>query len=239
MSFPFIGAARRARHPANLIRGGLPRRGRPTGGRGGARCPRVVVPELSLHAMRNVQARDYLCDQHGLIMSPLKALVPDESLYELLLIQPSGKITAGSDGVRNSDAATAAGKFKDFLIRASNLKVDLAVAPEYSCPWVVVEESINAGRVPGEGALWLLGCESITPEGLAELAGRCGGVKWVYEPVAATATAKFLDPVYYLFRASDVSGRSQVVALVQFKGQLMSDHKSYIERDNQTSAILF
>jgi hypothetical protein len=187
---------------------------------------------LTVHAMHNVQAKDYLRDKHGLTTSPLKALVPDESLYELLLIQPSGRVMAGGDGVRNNDAAEATGKFNAFLTLASNSKVDLAITPEYSCPWGVIEESINEGRVPEEGTLWLLGCESITPEGLAELADRCGGVKWIYEPVVATAAAKFLDPVCYLFRASDISGRSHVVALVQFKGQPMSDHASYIERDN-------
>lgn len=182
--------------------------------------------------MDNVQAKDYLRDKYGLTISPLKALVPDASHYELLLIQPSGKITAGGDGVRNSDATAATDKFNAFLTLAYNSKVDLAITPEYSCPWRVVEESINDGRFPEEGALWLLGCESITPEGLAELAGRCSGVKWVYEPITATATAKFLDPVCYLFRATDSSGWSHVVALVQFKGQTMSDHASYIERDN-------
>ena len=173
----------------------------------------------------------------GWSLVDLRALVPDEALYSVMFIQPSGALAAGDAGVKNFDAKAAAVKYRRFLALAANKKADLAVTPEYSCPWRVVAEAVKSvgskkPTLPPEGAVWVLGCESITPGELDALAARCGGATWLYDKLQPTATAKFLDPVCYLFWALDEEKQSRLVALVQFKGQSMSDHSKYLERDN-------
>lgn len=181
--------------------------------------------------MENIYINNLLTAR-GLQMSPLNALHPDESLYSILLIQPLDSVAACNESVKCPELLPYTQKYSEFLKLAVEEGADLVLAPEYSCPWPIVEESILLERFPAEGALWVLGCESITPIQLAELTARHGNIIWLHEDVRQRPGSHFLDPVCYFFRATDASGESHVVAAVQFKGQPMSDHSTYLERDN-------
>jgi hypothetical protein len=68
----------------------------------------------------------------GLGSPSLRALIPNEDNYSVLLMQPQGQIEISTAGVRHQDRARAEKQFRSFLDNAYETKVDLAVTPEYS-----------------------------------------------------------------------------------------------------------
>lgn len=181
--------------------------------------------------MKNVFIDDELSNL-GLSIIPLNILHPDERLYNLLLIQPGENVVISSEFVRNENPRSAKSKYSDFLRLGRSSDVDLALSPEYSCPWEVIEKLIDNEEVPNPGKIWVLGCESIKPDELDDLAQRCEGVVWIYERENRDQDRKFLDPVCYIFRAVDSDGKRRIVFVVQFKGQAMADPTHNLERDN-------
>jgi len=181
--------------------------------------------------MKNVFIDDELSNR-SLSIIPLNILHPDERLYNLLLIQPGENVVISSEFIRNENPRSAKSKYTDFFRLARSSDVDLALSPEYSCPWEIVEESIKNDQVPSAGKLWVLGCESIKPAELDELAGRCSKAVWIYERGIGEPHRNFLDPVCYIFRARDSQNNSRVVVVVQFKSQPMADKVHNLERDN-------
>ncbi|MFX0198388.1 MAG: hypothetical protein ACFFCW_19895 [Candidatus Hodarchaeota archaeon] len=181
--------------------------------------------------MENVLIDDELSNR-SLSIIPLNILHPDERLYNLLLIQPGENVAVSSEFVRNENPQSTKWKYTYFLRLARSSDVDLALSPEYSCPWEVIEELIENEEIPNPGKIWVLGCESIKPDELDDLAQRCEGVVWIYERENRDQDRKFLDPVCYIFRAVDSDGNSRIVFVVQFKGQAMADPKYNLERDN-------
>src|ERR1041385_4173040 len=67
----------------------------------------------------------------------------------------------GANGVQGRDRNLAARQFSGFLHRAVTTHSDLVVTPDYSMPWDCLVSAISEGRVPEDGKLWALGCESI------------------------------------------------------------------------------
>jgi hypothetical protein len=181
--------------------------------------------------MRNVLIDDELPAKGLTSVVRLRALVPDTTRYSVMFIQPSGVVSACGEFIKNADENAAKLKHLSFLRLASAEHADLVVAPEYSCPWAVVEDAIGGGVLPDEGALWVLGCESITVDELRALMGRLTSVKWICEDIPAWAGGKFLDPVCYLFYANDNEGESHLVCVVQFKGEPMSASATLIEQE--------
>jgi hypothetical protein len=98
----------------------------------------------------------------GLCAPVLNVLVPNESNYKALLMQPHGVIEASAAGVHNRDRNLAHLQFGKFLDDARETQADLAVTPEYSMPWKTLVAAIKQGIVPAKGSFWALGCESIT-----------------------------------------------------------------------------
>jgi len=158
----------------------------------------------------------------------LSVLVPNETNYRVLLLQPHGQITAGTDGVKNRDRDLALSQFGGFLDQARNTHSDLVVTPEYSMPWEALVNAITEGRVPVEGKLWALGCESIRYaelEGLKEQLAPFAEL--VYEPLDPDPE-RFLDPLAYVFLAPRVdNNESKIVVLVQFKTYPMGDNNHF------------
>lgn len=181
--------------------------------------------------MRNVLIDDELPAKGLTSVVRLRALVPDSTRYSVMFIQPRGEVSACGEFIKNADEGTAKLKYLSFLRLASAEHADLVVTPEYSCPWSIVEEAINAGTLPDEGGLWVLGCESIAVDDLRALMGRLPSVKWIFEDIPGWASGKFLDPVCYLFHASDNMGASHLVCVVQFKGEPMSASATLIEQE--------
>ena len=96
----------------------------------------------------------------------LEMLRPDERRYTTLLMQPDGPIFASKERIGAFDQTKAKIKGKKFLETANERGATLAITPEYFLPWDTLSEGIAGGLVPSDNALWVLGTESITQEGL-------------------------------------------------------------------------
>lgn len=159
----------------------------------------------------------------GLGRPPLRALIPNEQNYDVLLMQPQGEIEADADGVRNRDSGLADRQFTGLLLRANEINADLVITPEYSMPWRTLVNALRSGLAPPCGALWVLGCESLRYEELDELRRESEPFATIlYEPLAPDA-ARFVDPLVYVFQAPAGSGEDRLVLLVQFKTSPMAD----------------
>lgn len=161
----------------------------------------------------------------GLGTPSLRALVPNEENYSVLLFQPRGRIEANGRGVRHTNRELARNQFRAFLHVAQTADTDLAVTPEYSMPWDVLVEAIKADSGPAEGALWALGCESVTYADLESLKQELATHAAVLYESLQPDPQRFVDPLAYVFRApnSDRNGPGQLVLLVQFKTCPMRD----------------
>lgn len=168
----------------------------------------------------------------GLSIVRLNVLHPDELTYGALFMQPAGDIKATPDGVENADSGVAVAKHSGFLQIASDLSVDLAMTPEYSCPWKVLSDCIRTEHLPCRGGLWVLGCESITEKHLTEFRNAQEQVTWIVAEFDPDKAKTFLDPLCYVFWARDEGGEFKLVVAIQFKGQPMSDHLHNLERDH-------
>jgi len=149
----------------------------------------------------------------------LEMLRPTEASYTCLLLQPSGPIFAGRDRIGGLDGELNGRKALAFGKLANETGAHLAIAPEYFTPWSAVRSLIEQGVVPPHGALWVLGCESIRQEELAQfkadVAERCEVIHESCDDLPADRS--LLDPVVLLFATRRTNGISRLVALVQFK----------------------
>jgi hypothetical protein len=170
-------------------------------------------------------------------------LVPDAERFSVLLVQPKGDVVARKSGVRHADQGQATAKFSSFLKYAHDKEVDLAVCPEYSCPWSALREAIQKGLVPKQNALWILSCEAFSAGDLEKFKEEIKEHADVFHEDFAKLGGNadgFLDPVCYLFHAHNSENESRLVVLVQFKVTPMGGHA--YELDNLrtgTSVYLF
>jgi hypothetical protein len=152
---------------------------------------------------------------------PLRALAPDRDLYHAMLLQPQGLIEATDKRVGHADSDMGAAMCRAFLDTAVDKHADLVVTPEYCLPWSVVADIVNGNIKPDQGAIWVLGCESITPDDLMSLATEVnGGAGFFYhEPidVAQKAKKRYIDPLLYVFWCRDNAGKKILSFVVQFK----------------------
>lgn len=112
--------------------------------------------------------------------------------------------------------------YRSLLEHAVRTKAQLVVTPEYSVPWKALDDVIGGKSRPLCGALWALGCESITPDELDALRVRVSGtanVRLFHEQLdpAKCRQRVFVDPLVYIFWAWDESGADVLCILVQFK----------------------
>lgn len=166
----------------------------------------------------------------GINPFPFEILKPDHNLVKIMALQCSGTIdTVGH--VINGDAEISAAKHQNFLSLALEKEASLVITPEYSCPWAVIETFITDQRVSLKpGALWALGCESITPSELNDIKTRTENrVLWIYEELRANTDQIFVSPVVYLFRLQDTAHDQSLCAIVQFKTHQMGG--TTFERD--------
>jgi hypothetical protein len=176
-------------------------------------------------------------DALDLVLLPLNALHPDHTSYNILLNQYKGVLKATSDFVGNSDGthALAVNKFVEFAKIAKDKNYDLALCPEYSCPWDSLAQLHNSSLVPNNSKLWVFGMESMTPAQLIAFTTTNNKIIWIYdrELCGRAHEKKFLDPVCLLFKAKSKSSDTEsVVCVVQFKTSHMSVHNDkYREAD--------
>jgi predicted amidohydrolase len=168
--------------------------------------------------MHVLSATDVL-QPHGLLPPDLEFLRPNEHQYTALLMQPSGPIFASTQRIGPAASALAAAKGRKFLEMARARNAHLVVTPEYYLPWSTLIDAINGGTTPPEDALWVLGSESITQDGLdqfkLDVAAHCLVLHEPWENL--TQDRSLLDPAVLLFQARRPDQSTQLVALVQFK----------------------
>lgn len=169
----------------------------------------------------NIKPIHELLDENDLEYPKLAVLQSNESLYTALLVQPEAHIQVRDEFIRNADRAGAKAMFDAIAREASAQSVELLVTPEYSFPWETIEELLRDGSTPDIGQLWVLGCESLSMAELPTLKERFS--QWadvLHEtlPPEQPATARYLDPLVYLFR-TETSGshKPRLVMVVQFK----------------------
>jgi hypothetical protein len=169
----------------------------------------------------------------NLLPVELDILVPDANLANVALFQCHGEISANP----NSISAAASHQFTDkadsFINHISERQPSLALAPEYSVPWASLGRALDEEMLPRPGAIWVLGCESCTPDELREFASNFPKVHWIHEGDDITAgPGQFLDPVVMLFRVTTNSAESLCIC-VQFKTtQMGGDPEHQIEGVN-------
>ncbi len=112
---------------------------------------------------------------------------------------------------------------------AKDEAADLVIAPEYACPWVAIEQTIQNGVIPPTGSIWIVGCESITPTEVTGLAGRLGDLCVVIVEQVLIGNRQFCDPVVFLFRTVSTNGASKNVLLIQYKTEPMADREKRLE----------
>lgn len=174
-----------------------------------------------------------------LTLATLQALNPVREPYRALLLQPTGTIEANETRVGHADQALGHALCSGFLATAVQTHADLVVAPEYCVPWTVVNEIIEGQHRPLVGAVWVLGCESITPTAIQSLAEQCNqGNKCIFyhEPLdpRQMAQRRYLDTLLYVFWALDGDGHEVLCLLAQFKTIACRDYRDI----EQTSLCL-
>jgi hypothetical protein len=151
----------------------------------------------------------------------LAILQPTMTPYTALLVQPEATIQVRDDFIRNADRMNAQNLFTAIAQEASARSVELLVTPEYSFPWIAIEELLSNGTTPSTGQLWVLGCESLPITELSSLQARFS--KWatvIHEPIIRPqgATTRYLNPMVYIFRTEKIdTNEPKVVMVVQFK----------------------
>lgn len=162
----------------------------------------------------------------------LNILKADEGIYNLALCQLSGTIEANDQYVKNTNQHLIKDKIKKFIELIMNNNTDLAITPEYACPWEIIEYIISSDKVPNEGKLWIFGCESISPRELRTIESRNDSVKWIYDNETLNNRGNFLNPVCFIFKTKDNNNDLKLLVLIQFKTSPMADRDTFLERDN-------
>ncbi|NNE48375.1 MAG: hypothetical protein HKN37_17120 [Rhodothermales bacterium] len=134
------------------------------------------------------------------------------------MLQPAGLVEVNSGGIKCTDAAFAE-RFLAFLRLAKTRKANLAICPEYCCPWDTLEAALREDLGPAPGDLWILGCQSITPAEVRTLNDRLPATAVVFDENCLKGDGRFLDPAVLLFRNPDDD--AQLILVLQFKTEAM------------------
>jgi hypothetical protein len=178
----------------------------------------------------NIVGADEILQHAGFSPPRFRALIPNEDNYSVLLLQPRGELEADASGVRHRDGTLANRQFAAFLTTAKDDDVDLAITPEYSLPWSVLTDVIEAGNGPSEGALWCLGCASLRYADLEVIKHNFAAhATFIYEPLPPQGQ-RFANPLAYVFRThAQQDGSSRLIVLVQFKTCPMGGDNDHFE----------
>lgn len=147
----------------------------------------------------------------------LLALERNSQRYSILLYQHEGTLEANENKIGNSLQSSI--QFDKFFEKAKEKNTDLALTPEYSCPWEVINNIVpNPEKWPSEGKLWIIGCESISKEFIQDFKTKFNQDSSLvyYDESVLGDNKNFLDPLVYIFKVQheDVS---KLFILIQFK----------------------
>lgn len=166
-----------------------------------------------------IQEAGKVLNELGIVWPELEVLRPTEASYTSMLLQPSGPILGGAGRIGALHQALSTAKTLDFARLARERGAHLAVTPEYFTPWAALKTLIASGVTPRTGSLWVLGCESIRGDELAQFKAEAPAhCEVIYEPLEHLATDRaLLDPVALVFSSKRANGQDCLVVLVQFK----------------------
>jgi len=172
-------------------------------------------------------------ESHGLSNPALEVLEANEKNYRALLFQPSGPFIGNTTRIGPADLEFADRQASALLEMATKQGHHLVVTPEYYLPIKTLLECVRGDKFPAADAIWVLGCESMTPAHLAEFkanAESTGKCRVFYESdEAAPVQGNYFDPVVYCFLSKDkATGAEQRVILIQFK-TISSKDPGYFE----------
>lgn len=163
----------------------------------------------------------------------LNVLKRQTQRYSSLLYQHEGTLYADENRIGNQYNADK--KLITFFNKAKELNVDLAMTPEYSCPWNVIAGIVsNVDHWPAAGKLWVVCCESIQPAELIKLKDDFGSetINFHYSTNFESSTKSFIDPLIYIFRAIK-NGTEILQLLIQYKSMHMGVYSGGdVERNN-------
>ena len=154
-------------------------------------------------------------------------------------MQLVGKIEYDTEGIRIADENLATAKFNLLIDKAIEEDVDLAITPEYSCPWTSIEQFISENKLPSENNIWVVGCQSIKPQEFKDLTDRHVNVVWIYDETLVQQKLnenKFFDPVCFLLKTRNTDNEIKDVIIVQFK---TCNSAEIWERDNFIQGSIF
>jgi hypothetical protein len=149
----------------------------------------------------------------------LRVLSRGTERYRLALYQHEGILALTNNDTKLGNIDNPGEKLRAFLSLSREKNADLAMTPEYSCPWEVINEIIEDQELwPNEGKLWALGAESITPNSISELSTRYHGsnIAVHFDQSHLTDNGVFFDPLVYIFRAT-IRNEPRLIVLIQFK----------------------
>jgi hypothetical protein len=146
-------------------------------------------------------------------------IAPTHQSYRALLLQPSGPIYADSKRIGHWADGDGLSRCRSFLSLAAERGNQLVVVPEYCLPIELLLECVKGDRFPQEHAVWVLGCESLTPAALELFKQQAGGhCEVVHEPLQIPAVqGTYYDALAYCFISRDADGNPRRVVLFQFK----------------------
>jgi hypothetical protein len=166
----------------------------------------------------------------------LRVLERNSQPYTLLLYQHTGSLFASKGKIGNPPNEQRSIETLDsFFQLAREENVDLAVTPEYSCPWTVIENIVSDKTVwPAPRKLWVIGMESITKQEIGEFLEKYGvnQVFIYFDTNLLKENNTFFDPLIYFFVSSN-GEEARLNLLIQCKTHHMSVWSGgEVERDN-------
>jgi hypothetical protein len=166
-----------------------------------------------------IRSVDDVLVPRGLENPDLAVLQATHQSYRALLLQPSGPIFADTARIGPRDVASAELKSDALLALAAERGDQLVITPEYFLPIQSLRKSAQGAAFPAPGALWVLGCESMTPVQLQQFQADCSGFCDVIfeEDPTPQVQGSYFDPVAYCFVTYDIDKIYKRVIILQFK----------------------
>lgn len=177
----------------------------------------------------------------GLSNPALNMLKPDDQSYRALLLQPAGPILADTERIGPLDLQKADALASQLLALAAKRGDHLVVTPEYFLPVATLLKCVQGDMFPAAGALWVLGCESMTPAQLDTFKQDCAGFCDVIfeDDTAAVVQGTYYDPVAYCFVTSDKDGQITRVVLFQFKTISSRDEHFFENKNLRCGSVIY
>lgn len=171
----------------------------------------------------------------------LEALKPNDQSYRAFLLQPAGPILADNTRIGPLDLDFADKQATKFLELATAQGHHLVVTPEYYLPIATLLKCVQGATFPAVGALWVLGCESMTPDQLKQFEDDCAGYCDVIfdKDTAAVVQGIYFDPVAYCFVTKDKDGADRRVVLLQFKTISSRDPHFFENKNLRCGSLIY